>query len=83
MLNKAEGIYYQIKEADHLTNQVRLIIGLPVEGATNSLDCEDDTSPLNTSNELNTEHQLCSLEAVTLGSDSEVSFETALSNNYL
>lgn len=83
MLNKAEGIYYQIKEAKQLTNQVRVILGLPVVGNGNSLDCEVVTSPLNLSNESNPEHQVCTLEAVTLGSDSEVSFENALSNNYL
>lgn len=81
MLNKAEGLYYQIKEAEHLTNQVRLILGLPVVGTGSSLDCEDDTSPFNTSNESNAEHQLCSL--VTLGSDSETCYETALGNNFL
>lgn len=32
MLNKAEGIFYQIKEAEHLTDNIRFILGLPLLG---------------------------------------------------
>lgn len=33
MLNKAEGIFYQIKEAEHLTDNIRFILGLPILGS--------------------------------------------------
>lgn len=36
MLNKAEGIFYQIKEAEHLTDNIRFILGLPILGSQNA-----------------------------------------------
>lgn len=78
MLNKAEGIFYQIKEAEHLTNEVRLILGLPLVRNNNFLESSDEISPLDTSESNNG----C-LEAISINGDSEVTYERALSNSYL
>lgn len=79
MLNKAEGLYHQIVEAEHLTNDVRLILGLPIVANVNSLECSSDMSPLDLSNGSSNEQQL---DAVTVGTD-EVCYERAISNSYL
>lgn len=78
MLNKAEGIFYQITEAEHLTNEVRLILGLPLVRNNNFLESSDEISPLDTSESNNG----C-LEAISINGDSEVTYERALSNSYL
>lgn len=36
MISKAEGIYYQMVEAVHLTDAIRLILGLPILGNSDS-----------------------------------------------
>lgn len=83
MLNKAEGLFHQIKEAEHLTNDVRFILGLPLVRNNNFLESNEDISPLDTSNESTNGHQPCSLEAVLIGGDSEVTYERAIGNSYL
>lgn len=81
MINKAEGIYHQIKEAEHLTNEVRLILGLPLV-RNNVLESSDEISPLENSDS-NNEQQTHSLETISINGDSEVTYERALSNTYL
>lgn len=51
ILNRAEGIYHQIKEAAHLSNQVRLILGLPLVGNETSQTSESNNSSPNDSND--------------------------------
>lgn len=81
MINKAEGIYYQIIEADHLTNEVRLILGLPIASTNHSLD-NSDISPLDTSNDSNGQ-QPCSLETISIGPDAEIHYERSINHSFL
>lgn len=82
MLNKAEGIFHQIKEAEHLTNEVRLILGLPLVRSNNLLELSDEISPVDVS-DANNGQQLSSLDAVSINGDAEVAYEKALSGSYL
>lgn len=45
MLVKAEGIFHQIKEAEHLTDNIRAILGLPIVGVQQYPDEILSTSP--------------------------------------
>lgn len=81
MLNKAEGIFHQLKEAEHLTNEVRLILGLPIV-RTNALELSDEILPLDNSNSSN-EQKSHSLDEITISGDSEVTYERAISNTFL
>lgn len=84
MLNKAEGIFHQIKEAEHLTNEVRLILGLPlVMKSNNFLESADDISPLDVSNDSNNGQQPSSLDTISINGDAEVTYERALTSSYL
>lgn len=82
MLNKAEGLYHQMVEAEHLTNEIRLILGLPLVRNNNVLESSDEILPIDTTNS-NNEEQLRSLEAISINGDSEVSYERSISNSYL
>lgn len=71
MISKAEAIYHQIESADHLNDEVRNILGIPIpeirqESPVNSIIHSD---------------QPCSLEAIQFGAD-EVSYERSLSTSY-
>lgn len=78
MLNKAEGLFYQIKEAEHLTNEVRLILGLPFVRNNNVLESSDEISPLENIDS-NNEHERISIN----GDTDEVTYERAINNTYL
>ncbi|CAG4999604.1 unnamed protein product [Parnassius apollo] len=43
ILSTAEGIYHQIVSAPHLTDQIRVIIGLPTVGITTQTEADDDS----------------------------------------
>jgi hypothetical protein len=45
MLVKAEGIFHQIKEAEHLTDNIRVILGLPLVGTQPSTEEVTSISP--------------------------------------
>ncbi|KAG7306117.1 hypothetical protein JYU34_008700 [Plutella xylostella] len=45
ILSSAEGIYHQIKYADHLTDPIRVILGFPVETPQPQPDSDDDELP--------------------------------------
>ncbi|KAJ8721258.1 hypothetical protein PYW07_002033 [Mythimna separata] len=42
ILSTAEGIYHQVVSAPHLTDQIRIILGLPTLGITTSSQSEDE-----------------------------------------
>lgn len=52
MLNKAEGIFYQIKDAEHLNDNIRIILGLPILGHNYSFEKQESSSPLLDSNDI-------------------------------
>ncbi|VEN63150.1 unnamed protein product [Callosobruchus maculatus] len=82
MLNKAEGIYYQIKEADHLTDDIRMLLGLPLLGNQNSYGSHEQ-SPFEDSAELSNGTQpCCSVENVRISPD-EGAYERALVASFL
>lgn len=82
MLNIAEGIYYQIAEAEHLTDDIRLIVGLPLLGTQTSYSSHEQ-SPFEDSSEMNTTVQpYCSVDEVRLSPD-EGAYERSLSGNFL
>lgn len=81
MLNKAEGIYYQIKEADHTTDNIRLILGLPLLGNQNSFSSHEQ-SPFEDSSELSNENQCVSEDNNRLTPD-ELAYERAISATLL
>lgn len=69
VISKAEGMYNQIVDAEHLTDAVRLIIGLPILGnasIVNSKEASPDISDLTIN-----------------GDTDEVSYENALTNSFL
>lgn len=75
MLSKAEGIYHQITAASHLTDTVRVILGLRPVG--------DHESTVTSSIEEDSETHT-SLENVTVRPDlSEVAFERSIDMSYL
>lgn len=82
MLNKAEGIFHQIKEAEHLTNEIRLILGLPIVLTSNVLELSDEIVPLGNSNSSNGQRSR-SPDEISFGVDSEVTYERSISNTYL
>ncbi|KAG5893896.1 hypothetical protein JTB14_001079 [Gonioctena quinquepunctata] len=83
MLNKAEGIYYQIKEADHLTDNIRLILGLPILQTQNSYGSHEQSPFEDSSAELsNSTQPCCSVENVRISPD-EVSYEREISLKYI
>jgi len=75
VISKAEGMYNQIIAADHLTDSIRLIIGLPVVGNTVVLDSKEASPDLS-------DLAPGSLEAVHIEGD-EVGYERAISNSFL
>lgn len=65
-------MYHQIIEADHLTDSVRLIIGLPILGNTVMIDSKE-ASP-----------DISELASSSQGGDGEeVCYERAISNSFL
>lgn len=42
ILSTAEGIYHQIVSAPHLTDQIRIILGMPTLGASTQSDQPDE-----------------------------------------
>ncbi|XP_060530339.1 TBC1 domain family member 15 isoform X2 [Cylas formicarius] len=80
MLNKAEGIFYQIKEAEHLTDNIRFILGLSLLGS-NSVGSHEQ-SPFE-SPDLSTNSQpQCSVEHVSISPD-EGTFEQSINSTFL
>lgn len=45
ILSTAEGIYHQVVSAPHLTDQLRMVLGLPTLNVTSSHHSEDDHEP--------------------------------------
>lgn len=45
LLVKAEGIFHQIKEAQHLTDSVRSIVGLPLVGKESTTEESVNINP--------------------------------------
>lgn len=56
ILSSAEGIYHQIVSAPHLTDQIRVILGMPTVNNTtsNHSDASEDDDRPTTSKTLNT-----------------------------
>lgn len=67
ILNRAEGIFYQIKESAHLTNQVRRIVGLPLIGNETSQTSDSNHSTNSSPNDSNDNSN--SVEVITNHSD--------------
>ncbi|CAH1995219.1 unnamed protein product [Acanthoscelides obtectus] len=86
MLNKAEGIYHQVKEAEHLSDDIRLLLGLPLLGNQNSSygsGGSHEQSPFEDSADLSNGTQpQCSEENVRISPDEGV-FERALVASFL
>lgn len=89
MLNKAEGIFYQIQEAEHTTDSIRLILGLPLLGNQTSSSSHEQ-SPFEDSAELSNGNQpCCSAENTRLSPDEtrlspdENSYERSISATFL
>lgn len=82
MLEKAEGIFYQIKEADHLTDNIRFILGLPIlpSNSTGSHEPSPFESPDVSSS--NGTQPFCSVEHVRLSPD-EATFERSINSSFL
>lgn len=81
MLNKAEGMFHQIKEAEHTTDNIRLILGLPLLGNQNSYGSHEQ-SPFEDSTDLsNGTHPCCSVEHRL--SPDENSYERSISATFL
>lgn len=81
MLNKAEGIFHQIKEAEHLTDNIRFVLGLPILGGQNAVSHE--FSPFDSPDVSSTGTQpRCSEENVRISPD-EMSFDRSITGNYL
>lgn len=76
MLNKAEGMFYQIKEAEHTTDNIRLILGLPLLGNQTSFSSHEQ-SPFEDSSELSNENRCGSEENNRLTPD-EIAYERAI-----
>lgn len=79
MISKAEGIYHQIIAAEHLTDAIRLIIGLPILGKPRSSGSHEVSPEL--SNDIQ-ELRSSNSDSVESGAD-EVCFERAISTSYL
>ncbi|XP_018326722.1 TBC1 domain family member 15 isoform X2 [Agrilus planipennis] len=79
MICRAEGMYYQIREAEHLTNNIRSILGLPLVNGTTDTNDSKEASPL-TSTDVSNDLQSCSLEAI---GDEEVQCDRAINLSYL
>lgn len=77
MISKAEGMYHQIVEARHLTDSVRLILGLPILGNTIS---SHESSPSSCNDLVDSNSAHC--DTLTIGTD-EDSFERAINTSYL
>lgn len=78
MLSKAEGIYHQITAASHLTDPIRIILGMKPVGGSDNAD-----SNLTSSIEDDSETQN-SIENDTCRSDlSEAAFDTSIQLSYL
>ncbi|XP_050295947.1 TBC1 domain family member 15 [Anthonomus grandis grandis] len=83
ILNKAEGIFEQMREAEHLTDNIRFILGLPLLGNSNSShEPSPKPSPFDSSNAFSNGNPSSSEEPVRISPD-EVSFERSLSSNFL
>ncbi|KAK9885647.1 hypothetical protein WA026_012411 [Henosepilachna vigintioctopunctata] len=84
ILNDAQGIFYQIKESDRLTDVIRVLLGLPVL-YNSSLD-NHETSPfvisIETSNESSNHPPECSVDDVRI-SPEEIQFEKSISSNFI
>lgn len=72
ILSRAEGIYNQIIEAEHLTDNIRIILGLPVQ--ENEIN---DSTIVSIDGD-----QASSMEAVNFGPDEET-FERSINGSYL
>lgn len=82
MLNKAEGIFYQIKESDHLSDNVRLILGMPLLQTQTSYGSHEQ-SPFEDSTELsNSTQPCCSVDNVRISPD-EVAYERSINSSFL
>ncbi|GLV33154.1 TBC1 domain family member 15/17 [Carabus blaptoides fortunei] len=83
MLSKAEGIYHQITAASHLTDTVRVILGMKAVG--DSVEHHDtSTTTVTSSVDEDSETHSSSLENVTVRPDlSEVAFERSIDLSYL
>nr|XP_023026580.1 TBC1 domain family member 15 [Leptinotarsa decemlineata] len=87
MLNKAEGIYHEIKEAEHLTDHIRSILGLPIPLIQSSSSRgSHEPSPFEEAiaeEGSNAEEQPgSSSEKITIAPD-EILYEKSLSANFL
>lgn len=74
IISKAESIYHQIELAEHLNNNIRIILGLPI---ISEVVQESPVSSITSASD-----QPCSLETVQFGPD-EVVYERSLNASYL
>ncbi|XP_072396962.1 TBC1 domain family member 15 isoform X2 [Diabrotica undecimpunctata] len=82
MLNKAEGIYYQIKESEHLTDNIRIILGLPILQTQTSYGSHEQ-SPFEDSTDMSNGTQpCCSVDNVRISPD-EVAYERSINSSFL
>ncbi|KAL4710678.1 hypothetical protein ACJJTC_003314 [Scirpophaga incertulas] len=55
ILSSAEGIYHQILSAPHLTNQIRIVLGIPTVGNVTDPDDEEPSTSMDTKDNGTTE----------------------------
>lgn len=80
ILSKAEGTFYQIKEAEHLTDTIRLLVGLPL--LTNSSYGSGGKEQSSFEMEQDPNEPCCSVENVRISPD-DIAFDQAIESNYL
>ncbi|CAG9765437.1 unnamed protein product [Ceutorhynchus assimilis] len=79
MLNKAEGIFYQLKESDHLTDNIRFILGLPLLSQQTSAN--HSISPDSSANH---SQPRCSVDHVRISPESdEAVYDRSITTNFL
>ncbi|XP_056639097.1 TBC1 domain family member 15 [Diorhabda sublineata] len=82
MLNKAEGIYYQIKESDHLTDNIRIILGLPLLHSQTSYSSHEQSPFEDSVISNNASQPRCSLDNIRISPD-EVAYERSINSSFL
>ncbi|CAH0560137.1 unnamed protein product [Brassicogethes aeneus] len=85
IFNKAEGVYHQLKNAEHLTDNVRAILGLPLAPSSSNSASSSIAREMSLASDAcasNGSAPRCSVENVRISPD-ENSYERSISGSYL
>lgn len=82
-ISKAEGIYYQLMSTDQIPNDVRIIIGEPLDSSSESEDDETSINNARANGPRNSSRRNSSGSANVKLGDDEVSFERGLNMSYM